>query len=75
LLHGVKFGTGSTVPQKMNYNTYWRQILKSIISTHVEVLEEISCVEFSHLYALDTMLLHHTPLEKKSWTPIHELLY
>jgi hypothetical protein len=75
LLHRVKFGTSSSVPQKVNSGAEWRGIPKSIVASHIEVLEEISSVECSYLYALDTMLLHHAPLDQNSWTPIHELLY
>jgi hypothetical protein len=63
------------MPQKVNSGAEWRRILKSVVAAHVEVLEELACVECSHLYALDTMLLHHTPLDKNSWTLVHELLY
>ena len=34
--------------------------MKSIVASHIEVLEELACVEWSCLYALDMMLLHHS---------------
>ena len=55
----VKFGTGSSMSQKVNSGAEWRRIPKSVVAAHVEVLEELARVEYSHLYALDTMLLHH----------------
>jgi hypothetical protein len=48
----VKFDTGSSVPPKVNSDTEWRQIPKSIVTVHIEVREELSHVEWSHLYVL-----------------------
>jgi hypothetical protein len=48
----VKFGTGSSVPPKVNSGAEWRWILKLVVTAHVEVLEELSRVEWSRLYAL-----------------------
>jgi hypothetical protein len=52
LLQRVKFGTGSSVPPKVNFGAEWRRIPKSVVTAHVEVLEELSRVEWSHLCAL-----------------------
>jgi hypothetical protein len=52
LLQREKFSTGSSMLPKVNSNTEWRQIPKSVVTAHVEVLEELSHVEWSCLYAL-----------------------
>jgi len=48
----VKFDIGSSVPPKVNFGAEWRQIPKSVLTTHIEVLEELSRVEWSCLYEL-----------------------
>jgi hypothetical protein len=37
---------------KVNSGVEWREIPKSVVTTHVEVLEELSRVEWSCLYVL-----------------------
>jgi hypothetical protein len=40
------------VPPKVNFDAEWRWIPKSVVTSHVEVLEELSHVEWSHLCVL-----------------------
>jgi hypothetical protein len=40
-----------------------------------ETLDWSSSAELSFHMFLLTMLLHHTPLGKNSWTPVHEILH
>jgi hypothetical protein len=44
----VKFGTGSSVPPKVNFGVELRQISKLAATVNVEVLEELSHVEWSY---------------------------
>jgi hypothetical protein len=48
----VKFGTGSSVPPKVNSNTELRHISKLDVAANVEVLEELPHAEWSRLYVL-----------------------
>jgi hypothetical protein len=48
----VKFDTSSSVPLKVNSGVELRRISKLVATANVEVLEELSCVEWSYLCVL-----------------------
>jgi hypothetical protein len=63
------------MPQKVNSGTEWRRILKSVVASHIKVLEELARVECSLLYVLDTMMQEHLSqqasqrgMQVDSWT-------
>jgi hypothetical protein len=47
----------------------------SVLSANIEVLYRFPDVDRSCYAFLTVMLLRHTPFDKNSWTPIHELLH
>jgi hypothetical protein len=47
-----KFGTGSSMPPKVNSNTQLRRISKLVATANIEVLEELSRVESSYVCVL-----------------------